>query len=138
MKLIGECNLCGACCFTQSGAVCEHLEILSRPGSPHASRCSVYAERYNGLPIRMIGKNGRILSGYYCAKDSAAEVKVIIEMGIKRGVCSLRRPQDPKTKSAKVVTRGDTTERSKRIPPDAPRRSRRDGEAKAQHDPNSK
>jgi hypothetical protein len=39
----------------------------------------------------MIAKDGRILSGYYCAKNSPAEVKTIIEMGIKKGVCSLRR-----------------------------------------------
>jgi len=37
----------------------------------------------------MITKDGRILHGYYCAKNSAAEVKSIIEMGIKKGVCSL-------------------------------------------------
>jgi hypothetical protein len=38
----------------------------------------------------MIARDGRILSGYYCAKSSPAEVKTIIEMGIKKGVCSLR------------------------------------------------
>jgi hypothetical protein len=37
----------------------------------------------------MIAKDGRMLNGYYCAKKSPAEVKVIIEMGIKKGVCSL-------------------------------------------------
>jgi hypothetical protein len=39
----------------------------------------------------MIAKDGRILRGYYCAKNSPAEVKTIIEMGINKGVCSLRR-----------------------------------------------
>jgi hypothetical protein len=39
----------------------------------------------------MIAKDGRILRGYYCAKDSPAEVSAIIEMGIKKGVCSLTR-----------------------------------------------
>jgi len=39
----------------------------------------------------MIAKDGRILKGYHCAKNSPAEVSVIIEMGIKKGVCSLRR-----------------------------------------------
>jgi hypothetical protein len=39
----------------------------------------------------MIARDGRILSGYYCAKNSPAEVSVIIEMGIKKGVCSLKR-----------------------------------------------
>lgn len=90
MKLIGECNLCGACCFTKSGAICENLEILTRQGLPYSTRCKVYAERYNGLPIRMIAKNGRVIGGYYCAKDSAAEVEAIIELGIKKGVCSLK------------------------------------------------
>ena len=91
MLLTGECNRCGACCFTKYGAVCENLEILTRKGLPNSTRCRVYAERYDGLPIRMIGKDGRILSGYYCAKNSQAEVKTIMEMGIKKGVCSLRR-----------------------------------------------
>jgi hypothetical protein len=39
----------------------------------------------------MITKDGRILRGYYCAKNSPAETSVIIEMGIKKGVCSLKR-----------------------------------------------
>jgi len=39
----------------------------------------------------MIAKDGRILKGYYCAKNSPAEVQTIIEMGIKNGVCSLTR-----------------------------------------------
>jgi hypothetical protein len=39
----------------------------------------------------MIAKDGRILRGYYCAKNSPAEVSVIVEMGIKKGVCSLKR-----------------------------------------------
>jgi hypothetical protein len=42
----------------------------------------------------MIAKDGRILKGYYCAKNSPAEVSVIIEMGIKKGVCSLTRVDD--------------------------------------------
>jgi hypothetical protein len=91
MLLTGECNLCGACCFSKYGAACENLEIITRPGLPNATRCRVYAERYDGLPIRMIAKDGRMLSGYYCAKNSPAEVKTIIEMGINKGVCSLRR-----------------------------------------------
>jgi hypothetical protein len=91
MMLTGECNLCGACCFTKSGAVCENLEILTRQGLPNATRCRVYSERYDGMPIRMIAKDGRILRGYYCAKNSPAETSVIIEMGIKKGVCSLTR-----------------------------------------------
>jgi len=39
----------------------------------------------------MIAKDGRRLTGYYCARNSPAEVQTIIEMGIKKGVCSLKR-----------------------------------------------
>jgi hypothetical protein len=42
----------------------------------------------------MIAKDGRILRGYYCAKNSPAEVQTIIEMGIKKGACSLTRVDD--------------------------------------------
>ena len=90
MMLTGECNQCGACCFSKYGALCENLEILTRPGLPNATRCRVYSERYDGMPIWMIAKDGRMLRGYQCAKNSADEVEVIIERGIKKGVCSLR------------------------------------------------
>jgi hypothetical protein len=60
--------------------------VLTKQGLPNVTKCRIYAERYDGLPIRMISKNGRMLSGYYCAKNSAAEVKSIIEMGIKKKV----------------------------------------------------
>jgi hypothetical protein len=42
----------------------------------------------------MLAKDGRILSGYYCAKNSPAEAESIIEMGIKKGVCSLTLADD--------------------------------------------
>ncbi|MGE5220455.1 MAG: hypothetical protein ACM3SP_25910 [Chloroflexota bacterium] len=103
MLLTGECNQCGACCFTKSGAVCENLEILTRAGLPNATRCRVYAERYDGLPIRMITKDGRILRGYYCAKNSRAEVSVIIEMGIKKGICSLTRVDEANSGGQKQI-----------------------------------
>ena len=106
--LTGECNQCGACCFTKSGAVCENLEILTREGLPNATRCRVYAERYDGLPIRMITKDGRSLRGYYCAKNSPAEVQVIIEMGIKKGVCSLTRVDDTDRAAPKPLKRTRT------------------------------
>ena len=108
MMLTGECNQCGACCFTRSGAVCENLEILTREGLPNATRCRVYFERYDGLPIRMIAKDGRILKGYYCAKNSPAEVSVIIEMGIKKGVCSLTRVDDADRAGAEQLKRKTT------------------------------
>jgi hypothetical protein len=62
----------------------------------------------------MITKDGRFLHGYYCAKNSAAEVKSIIEMGIKKGVCSLSvdpdipvpSPNKPKTIRTCIAPKG--------------------------------
>jgi hypothetical protein len=108
MKLTGECNLCGACCFSKYGAVCENLEIITRHGLPNATRCRVYSERYDGMPIQMIAKDGRRLSGYYCAKNSQAEVEAIIEMGIKKGVCSLTRVDQPDRSGRKQLGRKRT------------------------------
>jgi hypothetical protein len=108
MMLTGECNLCGSCCFTKYGAVCENLEILTRQGLPKATRCKAYGKRYDGMPIRMLAKDGRKLSGYYCAKNSPAEVEVIIEMGIKKGVCSLTLADDAGRAGGKHVGRKRT------------------------------
>jgi hypothetical protein len=56
----------------------------------------------------MIAKDGRILKGYYCAKNSLAEVSVIIEMGIKKGVCSLTRVDDADRAGAEQLKRKTT------------------------------
>ena len=108
MMLNGKCSLCGSCCFTKYGAVCENLEILTRPGLPNATRCRAYAERYDGMPIRILAKDGRKLSGYYCAKNSPAEEEVIIEMGIKKGVCSLTLADNAGRVGGKPVARKRT------------------------------
>jgi len=114
MKLTGECNRCGACCFSASGAVCENLEVSTHEGLPNATKCRVYAERYDGLPIRMIAKDGRVLNGYYCAKNSPAEMKSIIATGIKKGVCSLSVTDDgaPPQNASKTTDRFKPSERS--------------------------
>jgi hypothetical protein len=56
----------------------------------------------------MLAKDGRKLSGYYCAKNSPAEVEVIIEMGIKKGVCSLTLADDAGRAGGKHVGRKRT------------------------------
>jgi len=56
----------------------------------------------------MLAKNGRMLSGYYCAKNSPAEVEFIIEMGIKKGVCSLSLAEDESRVGGKHVRRKRT------------------------------
>jgi hypothetical protein len=56
----------------------------------------------------MIAKDGRILKGYYCARNSPAEVSVIIEMGIKKGVCSLTRVDDADRAGAEQLKRKTT------------------------------
>ena len=54
-SLDGECNRCGICCVErETGARCENLEINGAVGAPMTTRCKVYGERYNGMPVRMI------------------------------------------------------------------------------------
>lgn len=82
MKIIGECSLCGACCKTRIGNAeyrCENLK---------ENRCTVYAERFDMMPIRLISESG-LSFGAQCGKDSAGETAGILA-AIERGECSLR------------------------------------------------
>jgi hypothetical protein len=72
----------------------------------------------------MIAKDGRILSGYYCAKNSPAEVKTIIEMGIKK-VCArsdvltmqiVSGESSPRTRRHKMGDGGHAQVRHKHFP----------------------
>src|SRR5262245_4870948 len=89
---VGDCNLCGLCCFNQAtGSHCENLVL--RPGKtvgdPDATYCGVYDQRYHGMPITMIDKDGnRVDEGQMCAKDSVEEDLQILVSGMGRG-CSL-------------------------------------------------
>ena len=90
VRLTGVCNQCGVCCITRDGP-CEMLEVTRELGAPYAARCKVYDKRYNGMPITIIAPDGsRVEKKYYCAKDSVAEMKVVIERGIMLGKCSLK------------------------------------------------
>ena len=88
-SLEGICNRCGLCCVDrETGARCENLEITGEIGAPMTTRCKVYGERYNGMPVRMIDPAGSVAGYTRCFKDSADEAVTIIKVGIGRG-CSL-------------------------------------------------
>ena len=88
-SLDGVCNRCGLCCVDrEAGARCEHLEINDSVGAPMATRCKVYGERYNGMPITMIDAHGEVVGETKCFKDTVDEAISIIKAGIGRG-CSL-------------------------------------------------
>lgn len=68
---------------------CINLIVTGNPGELKATECAVYADRYDGMPIIMIDREGRIAAGdYRCAQDSDVETREIIKRGIGRG-CSL-------------------------------------------------
>lgn len=68
---------------------CNNLEIIGIPGSPGATRCLVYAERYAGMPIVLIDtRTQKIVSMGACAHGSAVDDLVIVPY-IGKG-CSLR------------------------------------------------
>lgn len=97
IRLAGECNFCGACCLGKDGSRCEHLKLFTAVGMPNATMCGKYKERYNGMPITMLARDGSRIEGrYHCALNSLAETLTIIEMGIQRGVCSLRIEEEKK------------------------------------------
>lgn len=91
--LVGECHQCGLCCCMEEGGRtvrCANLVVeRGSVGVPGATRCSAYAERYNGMPIPLVDVSTGFLSRWsQCGKDSPEEVQVILARGIGRG-CSL-------------------------------------------------
>ncbi len=93
LKLVGDCNQCGLCCYVW-GYACINLVITGTPGEPGATRCGVYTFRYDGMPIKLVDKKGRIVGESKCAFKSATETETIIPH-IGKG-CSLR-----------IVSKGD-------------------------------
>jgi len=88
IKLVGECNRCGLCCYDAAGAKCLNLEVISTPGQPNATRCRVYNKRYDGMPIVLQHQESGELIGGVCRLDSIDETLAIINSGIGKG-CSL-------------------------------------------------
>ena len=90
-KLAGTCNRCGNCC-TDGPYRCSNLAVTKKLGEPEATVCKVHSTRYDQMPIILgvnIGCCGIVIMTSWCAKDSDAEVKAIVEKGINRG-CSLK------------------------------------------------
>lgn len=89
LKLSGQCNLCGLCCFV-GNLRCENLEILTFPGMPFSTRCRVYAKRYDMMPIRMLNSSGEAVGEASCAgAGTPLETLEIMQKGIGKG-CSLK------------------------------------------------
>ena len=91
-RLAGVCNGCGRCCVGRwEGRPfrCANLEVTGNIGTPNATRCRVYSQRWNGMPVMLRDtETGTALVIGQCWKDSDAETAAIISTGIGRG-CSL-------------------------------------------------
>lgn len=111
LRLEGECNRCGLCCTAETDTgetvYCEHLRFMpvqsllpGMPaemslGQPGATHCSIYADRVDGMPIRMLNAKGefRIMGNCFTLvgepdANSPRETQVILSRGVGRG-CSL-------------------------------------------------
>jgi hypothetical protein len=86
---IGRCNQCGSCCRGSRGTVCEHLEIAGLIGQARATSCRAYADRTDGMPIRMLTRAGVFSHESKCWKDSPFEAVAIASKGFGQG-CSLK------------------------------------------------
>ena len=86
IKLVGECNQCGLCCYVGSYR-CINLMVMGTPGEPMATRCGLRDLRYDGMPIKLVDDKGRIVGESKCALNSEKEIESIIPH-IGRG-CSL-------------------------------------------------
>lgn len=88
MKLKGLCNRCGLCCYTGPFR-CVNLIVTGTPGQPEATKCGRYNDRYAGLPIIMVDREGKILEGdHVCCHGREDESIIIALKGIGKG-CSL-------------------------------------------------
>lgn len=87
IRLVGECNQCGLCCFIGE-LRCINLIVTGEVGQLMATKCAVHGMRYPGMPIIMVDPQGRIGMETICGKDDADEAFVIIQRGIGKG-CSL-------------------------------------------------
>ena len=74
--------------------ICEHLDAqlengrVKPLGTPEASSCRVYAQRVDGMTVRMLDANGEARLQGPCGKDSAQEDHMIAQTGLGKG-CSL-------------------------------------------------
>lgn len=72
---------------------CFYLEITNTPGTPLATRCTIYDKRIPDMPIPMIDYFGNTVKIGNCAFSKfnmhPDEKQAILERGIGKG-CSLR------------------------------------------------
>ena len=87
VKLTGDCNRCGMCCF-MGRYRCVNLLVEGKPGEPKATKCGAYSIRYNAMPIVMIDPEGEIVDAF-CRHDDPNEGILIASRGFGKG-CSMR------------------------------------------------
>jgi len=85
--LAGACNRCGVCCLN-GDLRCHNLVVHHPLGTPGATSCRAYGERYNGMPIMLVNGDGIVTSLGACGLNSIQEDLAIIKKGIGKG-CSL-------------------------------------------------
>lgn len=102
LKWAGTCNRCGLCCTVEvkhNGRpfllVCEHLRVYlsgGKPlplGHPESTKCAVYEQRRDGMPIKMLDPTGTPRMVGQCRKDHWLEDERILVRGLGKG-CSLK------------------------------------------------
>ena len=97
LPLVGTCNRCGLCCSIEHNGqrlICEHLDAqldgkrVKPLGTAEASSCRVYAQRVDGMTVRMLNGRGEAILQGPCGKDSPQEDHMIAQTGLGKG-CSL-------------------------------------------------
>lgn len=63
------CHRIGLCCTSEwmgdaHGVRCEHLE--GELNIENGCSCNIYAERYHGMPVKMLDKNGKFAYTSWC------------------------------------------------------------------------
>jgi len=68
LRLEGECNRCGVCCFSPDrSAKCENLIVEGEVGKENATRCGVWDKLTPFMPIRMLRADGSLAYESFCA-----------------------------------------------------------------------
>lgn len=86
-RLVGECNRCGLCCY-DGDLRCNYLAVKML-GMPGGTTCTVYANRYPGMPIMLVDGTGKVAALAQCAHGTPTDDMEIMAKGIGKG-CSLK------------------------------------------------
>ena len=93
-KLKGECNQCGYCCVVDApeGGYLKCMNLIVKDwdqlGQPMATRCSYHESRYDGMPIYLVDRTGKLRGESKCHTGDA-EAEAIIERRLIGKGCSL-------------------------------------------------